>query len=71
MGDSMVLKTSGLITKDATVEIGEGLPNTTSKDNEFFSSPEIIFLWTQGQKLFQLLQLKTTDPRPDQPNKIS
>ena len=26
----MVVKTSGIITKDATVAIGEGLPNTTS-----------------------------------------
>lgn len=28
-GDNMVVKTSGIITKDATVAIGEGLPNTT------------------------------------------
>ena len=27
----MVLKTSGIITKDASVSIGPGLPNTTSK----------------------------------------
>ena len=31
MGDNMVVKTSGLITKDATISIGQGLPNTTSK----------------------------------------
>ena len=30
MGDNMVVKTSGLITKDAMVSIGQGLPNTTS-----------------------------------------
>jgi len=28
-GDNMVVKTSGIITKDATVAIGQGLPNTT------------------------------------------
>jgi len=28
-GDNMLLKTSGIITKDATVSIGDGLPNTT------------------------------------------
>jgi len=28
-GDNMVLKTSGIITKDAAVSIGDGLPNTT------------------------------------------
>ena len=31
-GDNMVLKTSGIITKDAAVSIGDGLPNTTSKE---------------------------------------
>ena len=30
-GDKMILKTSGIITKDASVSIGPGLPNTTSK----------------------------------------
>ena len=30
-GDKMVMKVSGIITKDATISIGAGLPNTTSK----------------------------------------
>ena len=30
-GDKMVIKVSGIITKDATISIGAGLPNTTSK----------------------------------------
>ena len=29
--DKMILKASGIINKDATVFIGSGLPNTTSK----------------------------------------
>ena len=29
-GDKMLLKTSGLITPDATIAIGPGLPNDTS-----------------------------------------
>ena len=33
-GDKMVLKVSGLINKDATVSIGKGLPNTSSKEGQ-------------------------------------
>ena len=30
-GDQMVVKVSGIINKDATISIGKGLPNTSSK----------------------------------------
>ena len=36
--DQMNIKTSGLINKDATISIGTGLPNTTSKHITLLSS---------------------------------
>ena len=44
MGDNMVVKTSGLITKDATVSIGQGLPNTTSMSYPVFLLCTILLI---------------------------
>ena len=39
--DKMILKATGIINKDATVFIGSGLPNTTSKYVFFLKKQEL------------------------------